>query len=70
MRPFFSIIVVCLNPGEKLRATLESIEKQSFLDYEVIIKDGFSADGSLPLLWSAVHCGTILPLENDPEISG
>ena len=47
MRPFFSIIVVCLNPGEKLRATLESIEKQSFLDYEVIIKDGFSADGSL-----------------------
>lgn len=47
MRPFFSIIVVCLNPGEKLRATLESIKKQDFQDYEVIIKDGFSKDGSL-----------------------
>jgi len=47
MQPFFSIIVVCLNPGEKLWATLESIKKQTFRDYEVVIKDGFSKDGSL-----------------------
>ncbi|MBQ8596461.1 MAG: glycosyltransferase [Lachnospiraceae bacterium] len=47
MQPFFSIIVVCLNPGDKLKATLESIHKQTFQDYEVVIKDGFSTDGSL-----------------------
>ena len=47
MKPFFSIIVVCLNPGEKLRKTLESIYVQTFRDYEVIVKDGGSKDGSL-----------------------
>lgn len=47
MKPFFSIIVVCLNPGEKLHKTLESIYVQTFRDYEVIVKDGGSKDGSL-----------------------
>lgn len=45
--PVFSILVVCLNPGDKLRATLESIRKQTYRNYEVIIKDGLSSDGSL-----------------------
>lgn len=40
----FSIIVVCLNAGEKLRRTVESIRRQTEQDYEVIIKDGVSAD--------------------------
>ena len=43
----FSIIVVSLNPGEKLALTLKSIARQTFKDYEVIIKDGLSTDGSL-----------------------
>lgn len=47
MQPFYSIIVVSLNPGNKLRETLESIEKQTFQNYEVIVKDGISKDGSL-----------------------
>lgn len=46
----FSIIVVCLNAGEKLRETLESIRSQSFRDYQVVIKDGGSKDNSLTLL--------------------
>lgn len=44
--PFFSIIVVCLNPGEKLKDTLESIKAQTFRGYEVVVKDGGSADGA------------------------
>ncbi len=44
---FFSIIVVALNPGKKLGSTLDSVVKQSFTDYEVIIKDGGSTDGSV-----------------------
>ncbi|MCM1133956.1 MAG: glycosyltransferase [Clostridium sp.] len=47
MRPFFTIIIVCLNPGDRLKSTLESVEKQTFRDFEVIIKDGLSEDGSL-----------------------
>lgn len=43
----FSILVVCLNPGGKLKDTLESIWKQTCRNYEVILKDGLSDDGSL-----------------------
>ena len=46
-QPFYSIIVVSLNPGDKLKSTLESIKKQTFSEFEVIVKDGFSTDGSL-----------------------
>ncbi len=43
----FSIIVVCLNPGEKLNQTLDSILAQTCKDYEIIVKDGGSKDGSI-----------------------
>mgnify|MGYP003294819807 CR=1 FL=1 len=43
----FSIIVVCLNPGAGLNKTVESILAQTFGDYEMIIKDGGSTDGSI-----------------------
>lgn len=47
MSELFSIIIVCLNPGNKLKDTLNSIQKQTYKDIEVIIKDGLSKDGSL-----------------------
>lgn len=43
---FYSILVVCLNPGERINATLHSIFKQTYTNYEVIVKDGGSTDGS------------------------
>lgn len=49
-KPFFSIIVVSLNPKEELKNTVESILSQTCEDYEIIIKDGGSADGSLDFL--------------------
>lgn len=49
-KPFFSIVVVALNPGDRLEKTLDSIANQSFRDYEVILKDGGSDDGSLERL--------------------
>lgn len=45
--PMFSIIVVALNPGEKLIETIKSIRKQTFADYQVVVKDGGSKDGSI-----------------------
>jgi len=47
---FFSIVVVSLNSGKRLKETLYSILKQSYTNYEVIIKDGDSTDGSLDFL--------------------
>lgn len=43
----FSVIVVSLNPGEKLNKTLESIFRQTCGDYEIVLKDGGSRDGSV-----------------------
>lgn len=46
----FSIIVVCYNAGEKLKKTIESIRSQTETDYEIIVQDGFSTDGSVEKL--------------------
>lgn len=43
----FSIITVCLNSGEKLKMTLESVLQQTCTDWEVVLKDGGSTDGSV-----------------------
>ncbi len=48
--PMFSILMVSLNPGGKLAETMESVVRQSYRDYEVIVKDGGSGDGSLEAL--------------------
>lgn len=54
----FSIIVVCLNPGEKLKETLESAFLQDYQDYEIIIKDGGSTDGSVEEVSRALEAQT------------
>ncbi|MCM1058129.1 MAG: glycosyltransferase [Firmicutes bacterium] len=43
----FSIVTVALNPGKKLQTTLDSVFRQTCTDYEVILKDGGSTDGSM-----------------------
>ena len=45
--PEFSIIIVCLNAGKELERTIDSVCAQVGADYEVIVKDGGSSDGSL-----------------------
>lgn len=49
-KPFFTIIVVSYNAGDRLIKTVESITSQSFSDYRVLIKDGLSTDGSIKKL--------------------
>lgn len=48
--PMFSVIVVCLNAGDKLKQTVNSILAQEYQDYEILVKDGGSTDGSVKLL--------------------
>lgn len=51
-KPFFTIIVVSYNAGDKLIGTIKSIVDQKFTDYRVLIKDGMSTDGSIDKLKS------------------
>lgn len=51
-----TVAIVNFNSGGKLRACLECLEKQSLKDFEVIVVDNASEDGSL-----ALAAGTGLP---------
>lgn len=53
----FSILVVCLNPGNKLQKTLQSIREQTYRNYEVIVKDGCSTDGSVDFVKEELRAG-------------
>lgn len=46
----FSIITVNYNNREGLRATIESVARQTFRDFEFIVIDGGSTDGSADVL--------------------
>ena len=59
--PMFSIIVVALNPGDKLIDTIQSIRKQTYADYQVVVKDGGSKDDSIQKLQ--------LLLQADPDMA-
>ena len=43
----FSIITVSLNAGDKLIQTVENILAQKDAEFEIVIKDGLSSDGSV-----------------------
>lgn len=43
----FSVIVVTLNSGDRLITTVNSVLSQTYDDYEILIKDGGSTDGSV-----------------------
>lgn len=62
----FSIIVVCLNPGDKLNQTLDSILQQTYDNYEIVVKDGGSSDGSVNNMRQ--NCHIRLFVENDTGI--
>lgn len=44
--PKFSIITVCYNEAAHIRETLDSIVNQTFKDFELIVVDGGSTDGT------------------------
>ena len=48
-RPLFSIITITFNAAGTLPATLRSVERQTFTDYEYLIVDGASTDGTVAI---------------------
>jgi glycosyltransferase involved in cell wall biosynthesis len=47
----FSVITISLNPGPDLELTVASVLRQEYADFEVLIKDGGSTDGTELLTW-------------------
>jgi len=46
-KPFFSVFVPSYNHEKTLKAALDSVSKQSFKDFEIIVRDDGSKDNSL-----------------------
>jgi putative colanic acid biosynthesis glycosyltransferase len=44
--PLISILIVCRNPGVRLRDALASVWAQTFSDHEIVVIDGDSTDGT------------------------
>lgn len=49
-KPFFSIVTPCWNSATTIERTIKSILIQEFKDYEYIIVDGGSTDGTLDII--------------------
>ncbi len=50
MNPFFSVIIPTLNEEDHLEVLLDSISKQTFTEYEVIIRDCESTDNTVNVI--------------------
>ena len=48
--PKLSVITVCKNEVNGIRRTLESITNQVFQDYELLVIDGASTDGTVEVI--------------------
>ena len=57
MDPLFSIITVTWNAADVIAPTLESVRRQTSSDYEMLIIDGASTDGTLNLAKKASIAG-------------
>ena len=47
LRKIISIIVVSFNTKKKFLKTIKSIRNQTYKNYEIIIVDGYSTDGTV-----------------------
>ena len=63
-----SIITVTLNSGKTIRDTLDSVLRQSYCDYEYIIKDGGSVDDTLSIIKEyAPKFGNKMKVVSEPD---
>jgi len=63
--PLISIIIVCRNPGRNLPAALDSVWNQPGLDFEILVIDGESTDGSRA--WLEAHRNRLGWFVSEPD---
>lgn len=64
----FSIITVCFNSGNTIRATLESVSSQNYHNLEHVIVDGKSSDNTLEIVTKFVKKTSKVVSEKDRGI--
>ena len=65
----FSIITICKNAEESIRRTMDSVLNQRYSNYEYIIIDGASEDGTVDILHSCSNPHIRITSESDRGIS-
>ena len=63
--PFFSIVLVCRNPGPRLAAALDSVWAQIGAACEVVVVDGASTDGTRE--WLETKRPRLAALRSEPD---
>lgn len=71
MKPLVSIIITCYNKKPYLETTLESVERQTYANLEVILVDDGSNDGSRDVLeqYAASHGNVSLVFQSNQGVS-
>jgi GT2 family glycosyltransferase len=68
--PFISVIIVNYNGRDLLKTCLESIQKQSFQNLEIIVVDNASSDGSVEYIKKSFTDMHIIPLPENLGFAG
>lgn len=68
MTPKFSIITVCFNAEQSIGKTVDSLATQTFRDFEYIVVDGASKDGTLEVVRSRLSFPATIVSEKDNGI--
>ncbi len=64
----FTIITVCLNESDKIERTVQSVIEQTYTDFQYVVIDGGSTDGTLDILEKHKDRIDILISEQDKGI--
>lgn len=68
--PTFSIIIPTLNIASTLQACLDAVVRQTYTDFEVVVVDGDSTDGTLEIANNfASSLGTRLLIHSGPDVN-
>ena len=67
--PFFSVIIPTYNREATVRDTLQSIERQVFRDFEVIVVDDGSTDGTVEIAESFSFVRVIRQQNSGPGVA-
>jgi glycosyltransferase involved in cell wall biosynthesis len=67
-KPFFTIVTAVFNGAKTLQATIESVDRQTFRNFEYIVLDGASTDATVLVLENNSHCINYWRSERDSGI--
>ena len=63
--PRITVVTVCRNSAASIERTLQSVLAQDYADFEYVVIDGASTDGTLEILHR--HAGRIAALVSEPD---